>query len=233
MARTEGLALRAARSVKVLVTNLVEDLIRPISGPLGIRMRRAWYRRRLRRCGPRLQIATGVHLDQPGWMSFGDDVCLDRNVIVTAGPAGLDAYTQVVANDRCAARPGEVVIGNRAHIAIGCIIQGHGGVEIGDAFTASAGVMIYSLSNSVRGNRNGQVETADNPVARIRTPVVIGRNVWLGLQVVVVGGVIGDDCFARPGALLTRIVPPNAVVSGNPGVVVADRFPGDAVEAPH
>lgn len=214
----------ALASLGSVLVQLVEDSIRPLGGSLGMRVRRAWYRRRLRRCGSNLTIGAGVHLDQPQYMSFGDWVCLDRNVIITAGPAGREDHTQVVANPRCPAAVGEVIIGNRCHVAIGCIIQGHGGLAIGDDFTCSAGVMIYTLSNAMRRARNGQVETPDTPVPRVRTPIAIGRNVWLGLNVVVIGGTIGDDCFVRLGSLVTGDLPANSVASGNPAAPTDVRF---------
>lgn len=51
---------------------------------------------------------------------------------------------------------------------------------------------------------------------------VIGDNVVIGLNAMVVGGVrIGNDVFVAPGAFVNFDVPDHSVVVGNPGVVHA------------
>ena len=210
--------------LRALALGLVEDLLRPISGSLGIALRRAYYRRRLKRCGSNLRIASGVYLDGPEHMSFGDWVVLDRNVIITAGPVLVDERTRTIANPNCKAMLGEVIIGDRCHLANGSIVQGHGGVSIGRAFGASAGVMIYSLSNSPTAVRGGHVDVPGYSVPRILTPVAIGNNVWLGLKAIVVGNTIGDNCFIKPLSLVTSDIPSNTIAAGVPAKPERVRF---------
>ena len=58
------------------------------------------------------------------------------------------------------------------------------------------------------------------PVAR--RPVVIGDDVWIGPNAVVLKGVhIGAGAFVEPGSVVTSDVPPGARVLGNPARVVA------------
>jgi acetyltransferase-like isoleucine patch superfamily enzyme len=208
-----------------LFLKFIDDLLRPWSGPVGVMLRRVYYRRRLKHCGSHLTIGPGVYLDGPEHMSFGDYVHLDKNVIITAGPLALDARSRSIPNPDCCAPAGEVVIGDRCHIAAGCVLQGHGGVSIGRSFTASANALIYSLSNSPYENRDGQVATDNHSVARVVTPVAIGNNVWLGLQSVVVGNTIGDDCFVKPLSLVISNIPPNMIAAGNPAKAERSRFP--------
>lgn len=209
---------------RALALGLVEDLLRPISGSLGIALRRAYYRRRLKRCGSNLRIAPGVYLDGPEHISLGDWVGLDKNVIITAGTVTIDEATRAMPNKDCKARPGEVIIGNRCHIAAGCVIQGHGGVSIGMGFTASAHALIYSLSNSPDGNRDGQVDVPGYQVAKVATPVAIGDNVWLGLKTIVVGNTIGDNCFIKPLSLVISDIPSNTIATGVPAKPERVRF---------
>lgn len=54
---------------------------------------------------------------------------------------------------------------------------------------------------------------------------IIGRNVWIGPNCVIVGALtIGDGATIRPGTFLTFSVRPSGVVEGNPAHVVAESF---------
>lgn len=211
-----------------LVSTLIESLIRNVGGPLGIRLRRAWYGHRLKACGEGLVVEVGVSIVGAGHISLGDHVWIDRNSVLIAGPPRPEAR---IVEARCpgdAVAEGEISIGGHSHLGIGTIIQGHGGVAVGPCFTCSAGVKIYSFSADYRTCRFGTVGyggEADEYAPGFRvTPVVIGRNVWLGLNVSMIGHRIGDDSFALPGSVLTTDVPPNSVVAGAPARRIRARF---------
>lgn len=52
-------------------------------------------------------------------------------------------------------------------------------------------------------------------------PVTIGDNVWIASDVVILPGVtIGSDSVVGAGSVVTRDVPPGAVVAGNPAKVI-------------
>ncbi len=67
---------------------------------------------------------------------------------------------------------------------------------------------------------------AENRPARppIRTaPVRIKDNVWIGMGAVILKGVtIGENSVVAAGAIVTRDVPPNVVVAGNPAQIVKE-----------
>lgn len=53
------------------------------------------------------------------------------------------------------------------------------------------------------------------------TPVVIGNNVWIGYGTIILKGItIGDGAIIAPGSVVTKNVPPKALVQGNPAKVV-------------
>lgn len=216
--------------LKLLWQTFIEDLLRGVSGPLGVRMRRSHYRRRLRSCGAGLVIEPGVHLLCPEWISLGNDVWIDRHATLIAGPPLPSAKFERRGTDKARAEPGEIRIGDRAHIGVGSIIQGHGGVWIGDAFTLSPHAKVYSWSNDQRECRSGTHPAAGADLRYVLTPVVIGDNVWLGINGVVIGHAIGSDTFIKPGAVISQSIQPNSVVEGVPAKRTGPRF-HDAAEA--
>jgi acetyltransferase-like isoleucine patch superfamily enzyme len=60
------------------------------------------------------------------------------------------------------------------------------------------------------------------PRPKLRTaPVIISENVWIGMNAVILKGVtVGENSVVAAGAVVTKSVPPNCVVAGNPAVIV-------------
>ena len=54
-------------------------------------------------------------------------------------------------------------------------------------------------------------------------PVYIGKNVWIGLGSIILKGVtIGDGAIIAAGSVVTKDVPSNCLVGGNPAKVIKD-----------
>lgn len=64
-----------------------------------------------------------------------------------------------------------------------------------------------------------------------RGDTVVGNDVWLGMETLVMPGVtIGDGAIVASRSVVTRDVPPYAIVGGNPAQVVRTRFDEATVE---
>jgi acetyltransferase-like isoleucine patch superfamily enzyme len=60
------------------------------------------------------------------------------------------------------------------------------------------------------------------PRPKLKTaPVKIGDNVWIGMNAVILKGVtIGENSVVAAGAVVTKSIPANTIVAGNPAVTV-------------
>jgi acetyltransferase-like isoleucine patch superfamily enzyme len=211
--------------IKKIFLSFVEDILRNISGGMGKRLRYTYYRRRLASCGKNVIIDTGVHFTDPGNIHIGDHVWIDKNCILIAGTIQEGPHVAVYDNEKFTGKKGCIYIGSHTHIGIGTVIQGHGGVYLGDYFTTSAHCHIYSFSNDYRTCHYGTMEGAEKAnIQYILKPVWVGRNVWLGLHVSLISTQIEDDVFILPHSVAYRPVPRNTVAGGNPATRIKDRF---------
>lgn len=109
---------------------------------------------------------------------------------------------------------GDVKVGKNVWIGPFTIIDGSGGIAIGDFSTISAGVHIYSHDNVKQTLTSGMQEIE-------RLPVSIGNNVYVGPNVVITKGItIGNSCVIGASAFVNRDIPDNSIVLGQPGKVV-------------
>ncbi len=115
---------------------------------------------------------------------------------------------------------------------------GQGRVEIGDCVLLSPGSRISACDEITIGDgtmfaHGVYVTDSDWHTLYDRTrrderkmPVHIGRNVWLGDHATVLKGVtIGENSVVAARAVVTRDVPANVVVAGNPARVVRELDP--------
>ncbi|WP_370675164.1 DapH/DapD/GlmU-related protein [Pleomorphomonas sp. PLEO] len=128
-----------------------------------------------------------------------------------------------------------LVLGERSWIAAHAIVRGD--IAFGDDCTINAyacisgkvscgnGVRIASLVSIVGFNHG--FEDPDRPIHHqglISTGIEIGDDVWIGANAVIVDGVsVGRGAVIAAGAVVTRDVPPFAIVAGVPAKVVRQR----------
>lgn len=62
-------------------------------------------------------------------------------------------------------------------------------------------------------------------------PVTIGNDVWIGKNAVIMDGInIGDGAVIGTGAIVTKDVPPYAIVGGVPAKIIRYRFSPEIIE---
>lgn len=61
--------------------------------------------------------------------------------------------------------------------------------------------------------------------------VIVGNDVWIGERAMIMGGkTVGDGAVIGAGAVVTKDVPPYAIVGGVPAKVIRYRFPEEIVD---
>lgn len=100
----------------------------------------------------------------------------------------------------------------------GIKIFGSGKVKFGNNFHSAAGLKILTSFHNYKGERIPY----DHSV--IIKDVEIEENVWIGLDVIILGGVkIGEGAIIQAGAVVVRNVPKYAICGGNPAVQFSSR----------
>ena len=77
---------------------------------------------------------------------------------------------------------------------------------------------------------NGAMILSHDACRRLKTDTYIGKNCIIGIRAIILPGVtIGDSSIVAAGGVISKDVPPNSIVAGNPakiiktGVVVVNR----------
>ena len=66
---------------------------------------------------------------------------------------------------------------------------------------------------------------------KVQKKVIIGNDVWIGSHALILGGVkIGDGAVIGAGAVVTKDVPPYAVVGGVPARIIKYRFSQEIID---
>jgi len=104
-------------------------------------------------------------------------------------------------------------VGRNVFINQNCTIYDLGGVDIADDVMIGPNVNIITSGHPLNPSQRREGVTAK--------PIVIERNDWIAAGVTIIGGVtVGENSVVAAGAVVTRDVPPNSLVGGNPARVI-------------
>lgn len=105
---------------------------------------------------------------------------------------------------------GDVEVGKNTWIGPFVILDGSGGLKIGDNCSISASVHIYS-HDTVKWATSGGDESYEYEAVRI------GNRCYIGPHSVIAKGVnLGDGCIVGANSFVNRSFAPNTKIAGNP-----------------
>lgn len=113
------------------------------------------------------------------------------------------------------------------HLRIGRFCSIASGVDIVLANHQTSFISTYPFSAL-----NSLWEHADPLVSDHRPGSVdIGNDVWIGINVCILPGTtIGDGCIIGAGSVVSGVIPPYSIVTGNPAIVKRKRFSESHIE---
>ena len=156
-----------------------------------------WHLRRCDALGARPRVYGRPRITNLGKIRIGERFQLCNQTV----PSELATYPG-----------GRIEIGDGVFVNYGASISAHQLVRIGDA--CQLGSYVCLMDNDYH-----QVEDRSKPGDS--APIVLDRNAWLGVRVIVLRGVtIGANTVIGAGSVVTKDIPDNVMAAGVPARVI-------------
>jgi virginiamycin A acetyltransferase len=169
-------------------------------------------------------VESGAHIDADAWVSGSN---LSAQCRVQAGCKVFQASLSgrvVVGRYSTLWGPDVFVSGGEFGVYIGsfCSIAHH--VSLQEQFHNSQRTTTYFFERNF-------LKIPEHSTTQIsKGPIRVGHDVWIGAGAQILSGVtVGDGAIIGAGAVVTRDVPPYAVVCGVPACVIRYRFSSDTI----
>ena len=108
-------------------------------------------------------------------------------------------------------------------------------LKIGDFVSVAPGVVfLLSVEHGYKGFSTFPFKVkvfGEDFEATSKGPIIVKDDVWIGLNSIILSGItIGQGAIVAAGSVVTKDVPPYAIVGGNPARVIKYRFEPEVIE---
>ena len=156
---------------------------------------------------PGVTLARGVKIDPRAFLARGGPIVIGEDSLIRAGAMLLPSG-------------GSITIGRRTGLNQYVVMNGEGGIQIGDDVMIAAFVAIYAANHRI--DRTDICMREQGMYSK--GGVIIEDDVWIGTHCVVLDGVrIGRGSVIAAGAVVTKNVLPYSIIQGVPGRLVGSR----------
>ena len=125
------------------------------------------------------------------------------------GSAEVSEYTRIIGAPK-------IIIGDNFYVNVGCHFLGD--IEIGADVAIGPKVVFWGRDHGIKLGETMRAQGHSD------AKIFVGDDVWIGANVTVLKGVsLSSGCVVGAGSVVTKYVPPNAIVAGNPAKIVKYR----------
>lgn len=165
--------------------------------------------------GKTFKVVYRVPRSKPSLLAGNKCILLNDNIFESSeGFISIGDNTFINSGTKIISRL-SVSIGNNVTIAWGCMIYDH------DSHSIDYRERINDQHQQLQDWASGNFIANKNWDTVNSKPIIIGNNVWLGFDVVVLKGVtIGDGAIIGAKSVVTRDIPAWSIAAGNPAQVV-------------
>ncbi len=189
------------------------------------KIRLEYYKNQFKAMGENVYIGKGVKIENPQYISVGDNVQISDGVtLIARGEGGITLADGVRLRDRVyldteRAEEGYITVGKQVYIGTGTTLFGHMGLEIGDHCLLAQNITITPYSH-IFADPDKTIYGQGGNCKKL----IIGRDVYIGMGCCVMySGDIGEGSVIGAGSTVVKPIPPYSVAVGSPAKVIKKR----------
>lgn len=156
-----------------------------------------------------------------GKMKIGDNTIISAYSILKADGKQLKIGNNCKIEEHVVIKlwKGSIEIGDRVFINSFCVLNGHGGLVIGNDVLIANHVSIVPANHPI-----DDVSQPINKQGVVALGITIENDVWIAAGARILDGIrVGKGAVVAAGAVVTKNVPPYAIVAGVPARIIKYR----------